>query len=114
MNEKTPKLRRREFLANLLFAGGALTVTSLQSQLGELAFEQKIEEGWELPEEIEDRLKRNPPLNPRPRPRPTKTPRPRPQPRPPRPQPKGSRTPPMPGGMRVPPPKGKGTLPSSQ
>lgn len=43
---RAPRLRRRQFLANLLFAGGALTLGSLQSA-------QAMEEpkdGWTLPD----------------------------------------------------------------
>jgi hypothetical protein len=59
-NRPAPKLPRREFLANLLFAGGALTVTALQKEYGLVArreadnkpADQKDpRDGWELPDE---------------------------------------------------------------
>jgi hypothetical protein len=45
------RLPRREFLANLLFCGGALSVAALQSEFGILAQTDPKDEGWELPED---------------------------------------------------------------
>jgi hypothetical protein len=52
-NPNNPKSRlpRREFLANLLFAGGILSVTALQSEYGVVASAGPKDEGWELPED---------------------------------------------------------------
>ena len=51
---KSPHLPRREFLANILFAGGALTLSSFQGEL--LAFTPADpKEGWELPEDGESK-----------------------------------------------------------
>lgn len=66
------KLKRRQFIANLLFAGGTLAASSFLAQV-EAA---PVEEGWELPDNVEDRLK---PVPPKPKPKP-KPPRPRPEP----------------------------------
>ena len=67
------KLQRRKFLANLLFAGGALSVAALQGEL--LAQPNPEDEGWELPKDWN-----KPDLKPKPKqtptPRPTKTPPP--------------------------------------
>lgn len=63
------KLRRREFLANLLFATGALSASAFLTRAEEL-------EGWELPPSVEKRL------SPQPSPPP-----PRPCPPPPKPEP---------------------------
>ncbi|MCA9793186.1 MAG: hypothetical protein KC910_15360 [Candidatus Eremiobacteraeota bacterium] len=85
------KLRRREFLANLLFATGALSASAFLTRAEEL-------EGWELPPEVEKRLSPAPPPPPRP------TPPPRPEPvvrgrvRVPEPQP------PLPGSIAPPAP----------
>ncbi len=48
---RNSKLPRREFLANLLFTGGLLSVASLQSEYGLLAKRDPKDEGWTLPED---------------------------------------------------------------
>jgi hypothetical protein len=53
MKDKS-KLPRREFLANLLFAGGALTVCGLQSEYGLLAKRDPKQDGWELPDDLKE------------------------------------------------------------
>lgn len=68
------RFRRRAFLADLLFAGGGLAVAALTGEPTQLA-DGPVEDGWDLPKDVEDRLKPEP-EKPRPRPRP----RPRPQP----------------------------------
>lgn len=44
------KLPRREFLANLLFAGGFLTVTALDERYPLLCRKDPPESGWEMPD----------------------------------------------------------------
>lgn len=47
------KLPRREFLANLLFAGGMLSVTALKNEYGLVAHRSPKDDGWELPDDDE-------------------------------------------------------------
>lgn len=90
MGEKRKK--RREFLADLLFVGGALTVGTFFTQMNEEA--QGAYDGWVFPKEIDKKLKATPqPGQPRPQPRPRPRPQPRPQP-----------TPRVDGGVSVPEP----------
>ena len=97
------KLPRREFLANLLFCGTALSVTGLQSSYDLVARRDPKKDGWELPQDKkrpqpeddgwelpEDLLETNDPPKPPPRP----------------PQPRGSVRQPD-GGVRLPEPPGK-------
>lgn len=100
------RLKRRDFLANILFAGGALTLASLERALAE-----PVPEGWDLPEN----WKNNPdpdwelppdwkdPKPDRPQPRPMPHPRPRPRPRPTPPNPRGGVRPPHLKGVVKPP-----------
>lgn len=104
------KLPRREFLANLLFAGGVLSVGGLQSEYGLLAKRdpKKETDGWELPDDLKESRPKTEPdgwelpedlMDPPPVIR---------QP-PPRPQPpvRGRVCPPRPpGSLQVPPPDG--------
>lgn len=53
MKDKS-RLPRREFLANLLFAGGALTVCGLQTEYGLVAKRDPRQEGWELPDDLKE------------------------------------------------------------
>lgn len=69
-------LRRREFLADLLFASGALAAGSFAT--AQKAAAAPIEEGWTLPRDLERRLNPPRPHIP-PRPRPVPSPRPEPQ-----------------------------------
>ena len=84
---KKSTMRRREFLANLLFASGALSVTGFQLQ-AETARKDPKDEGWQLPSDWKDNQEKDgwelpedlfegsdPPPNP---PRPPKPPPPRP------------------------------------
>ncbi len=65
------KLKRRQFIANLLFAGGTLAASSFLAQV-EAA---PVEKGWELPDDVKDRLEPKPePPKPQPRPRHRPTP----------------------------------------
>lgn len=84
------KLRRREFIANLLFAGGALSLVTLQ---GKIAANDPEDEGWQLPPDWNN-------------PQPQKTPRPRPT-RTPEPIVRGRVAPPLAGKPVAPPPKKK-------
>lgn len=77
-NTKETRMQRRQFLANLLFAGGALTLAGLQ---GAQAAEHPTD-GWTLPELGQTD------------PRPTPTPPPQPQPQP-QPLPAGKPAPPV-------------------
>lgn len=52
MNEKRSKLPRREFLANLLFAGGVLSVCGLQNSYDMVARRDPEKDGWELPDDL--------------------------------------------------------------
>lgn len=52
MNEKKSKLPRREFLANLLFAGGVLSVCGLQNSYDMVARRDPEKDGWELPDDL--------------------------------------------------------------
>jgi len=81
-NSKGPtehRIQRREFLANLFFCGGVLTVSALQSEYGLLARRDPEEDGWELPKdeppseqetdwELPDDLLQTTPPPPEPRP----------------------------------------------
>ena len=107
------KLPRREFLANLLFCGTALSVTGLQSSYDLVARRDPKKDGWELPE---DKLK------PRPEDDGWELPEdllettdpPKPPPRPPRPHPHPQGRVRRPdGGVRLPEPPGKVTPPPS-
>ena len=107
-NPPQRKLPRREFLANLLFAGGAISVTSFQAEYGGIALDPK-DDGWELPDdkgsskkddwELPDDLLDSP------------EPKPNPKCPPPQPHPAGGRRPPRPpqppGGIRPPHIRGK-------
>lgn len=86
-------LKRRQFLANLLFAGGAVSVAGIQASFAE--GQRPVEEGWDLPDDL---------LEPTDPPKPP----PQPQPRPPRPDPQPD------GGMRVPQPRGEVQPPKLQ
>ena len=101
---------RREFLANLLFAGTAISVVGLQSEYDLVARKDPKDEGWKLPEdwkdsdetegwELPDDLMQNP--NP-----------PKPEPHPhPRPEPAGGVRPPhIRGKVKPPPPPLKGDV----
>jgi hypothetical protein len=103
----TPLLRRRQFLANLLFAGGALTFASLQGAAAQLP----IEDGWVLPPDLERRLKNKTGSRMDPVPEPTEpSPPPADSALPPPTRPQGGLTPsvpPLPGGFRLPPDRGK-------
>ena len=112
MSDDNPKhgyrMQRRQFLANLLFAGGALTLAGLQS--AEAA--EAPTDGWTLPD-----LSQNDP-KPSPTPPPQQPPKPPPQPptagvpvpaggvrpAPPPPQPKGAVAPPREGDPAPPKP----------
>ena len=101
------KKSRREFLANLLFTGVALTASSFQEKLEYLAATDP-KEGWELPDDLESNesadgwsLPEGLLDSPSPAPRP-KCPRPRPRPRP---------YPMPPGGVRPPHARGKFVVP---
>ena len=52
MNDKKAKLPRREFLANLLFAGGVLSVCGLQDSYDIVARRDPKKDGWELPDDL--------------------------------------------------------------
>lgn len=95
---QSPRMRRRQFLANLLFAGGALTFAGLQAAQAE----EHPTDGWTLPDLSQTD----------PKPSPTPAPTPRGEPTPP-PQPQGSPppNPPLPGKPAPPPPRGKVVLP---
>jgi hypothetical protein len=94
------RLPRRQFLANILFTGGALTVVALQSEYG-LADPSKpkdkgrelpkgkpqAKDGWDLPDDLMDSP--NPPPNP--------------SPTPPPPPPQGAMRPPQTRGRVKPP-----------
>ena len=84
MTERSEEIRlpRRQFLANLLFAGGMVTLSGLQSAQAQ----QNPTDGWTLPD-----------LN---SPNPEPTPRPKPKPKPKKPEPH----PPLPGRPKPPPP----------
>lgn len=110
MNEKSSskKLPRREFLANLLFAGTALSVAGLQTEYDLVARKDPKEEGWKLPEdwkkseqtdgwELPDDLLEN--SN-------QPEPPPHPRPKPPPPQPPGGIRPPQIRGKYLPPADG--------
>lgn len=84
------RLKRREFIANILFAGGALSLASLDGVVA-----GPIEDGWELPDDWKNSAP--PPKRPKPRPKP-------PKPRPP--VDGGVRPPRPPGGIRPPQPRG--------
>ena len=86
------RLKRRKFLANLLFAGGALSLSGLQAAQAQ----QNPTDGWTLPD-----------LN-QSDPKPTPTPPPPPVRGEPIPQPQ---PPPTPGRPAPPPPRGKVVLP---
>jgi hypothetical protein len=99
------KLPRREFLANLLFAGGMLSVAGLQSEYDLVAKRDPKDDGWKLPEDwkenqekegwvLPDDLMDSPPNPPKPQPRPPK----------PVPQPDGGVRPPIRGKVRPPAP----------
>ena len=104
---RTPLLKRRQFLANLLFAGGALTFASLQGAAAQVP----IEDGWVLPQDLERRLKSKTGSRMDPVPKPTEpTPPPADSALPPATRPQGGLTPsvpPLPGGFRLPSDKGK-------
>lgn len=91
MKERSEEIRfpRRQFLANLLFAGGMVTLSSLQAAQAQ----QSPTDGWTLPD-----------LN-------TPSPQPTPRPKPKTPKP----TPPLPGKPRppIPPPTAGVPLPPS-
>lgn len=129
--KENSKLKRRQFLANLLFAGGALTVCGLQSQAAlaaepkeksckepdQIAQRDPKDDGWELPDDLYGKPKGNkdgwelPPdyKNPNPKPQPQPRPQPRPQPYP---QPMGAVPAPQPdGGVRPPQVRGKVVAP---
>lgn len=104
---KPEQLKRRDFLANILFAGGVLTLAGLEKALAE-----PVPDGWELPKDWKDSNSdwelpkdwKNPqpkPEQPQPRPRPRPHPHPRPQP------PGGVRPPHMKGVVRPPRPNEK-------
>ena len=102
-------MRRREFLANILFAGGLLSVTGFQSQYHQVARkdpdkqdwqlpddwkDNREKDGWELPEDLFDS--------------PTPPPNPPSPPQPPPPPPKGRVHPPHIRGKVAPPrPRGE-------
>lgn len=108
----THRMKRRHFLANLLFAGGAITLAGLQS--AEAA--EGPTDGWTLP----DLSQNDPKPSPTPPPEPPQPPRP-PQPPtagvpvpagglkppPPPPRPKGNVAPPQEGDPAPPKPKSK-------
>ena len=119
MNDKKAKLPRREFLANLLFAGGVLSVCGLQESYDMVARRDPKKAGWELPDDLtesrpddaddgwelpEDLMDSPPPVikNP-PRPVPPEPPI-RGSVRPPQPD-GGMRPPQVPGKVKCPPPK---------
>lgn len=104
-DETTPttngyRLKRRQFLANLLFAGGALSLSGLQAAHAQ----QNPTDGWTLPDLSQS--------DPKPTPTPPPT-RGEPIPQPPPPPPPGTSTPPPPTPDRPapPPPRGKVVLP---
>lgn len=104
------RVPRREFLANLLFCGTALSVAGLQSNYDLVARRDPKEEGWEMPE---DRKKKAPKddgwelpedlLNSTPS-RPPK----------PVPQPQGGKKPPQVRGIVKPPDLGDVSLPKKE
>lgn len=84
---RASRLKRRHLLANLLFAGGLLTLSSLQP-----AAATPIEEGWVLPQDLRERLER--------------TTGSRLDPVPPEPETAPTPPPPHPGGVVAPKPQG--------
>lgn len=112
MNEKKAKLPRREFLANLLFAGGVLSVCGLRDSYDKVARREPKKDGWELPDDLtesrsddaddgwelpEDLMDSPPPVIKNP-----------PRPVPPEPPIRGGVRPPQPdGGVRPPQVRGK-------
>lgn len=104
-NAPKNKVPRREFLANLLFCGAALSVAGLQSEYDLVARRNPEDEGWELPKDepkkppkedwkLPDDLMDSPEPPPRKPPRPPVRGRVRP------PQILGKVKPPPPGGVR--------------
>ena len=90
------RLRRRQFLANLLFAGGMVTLAGLQQAQAQ----QDPTDGWTLPD------LNTPPTGPAPPPRRGDPAPPAPPSPPPRPVPPGKMIPPNPRGRVVTPPDG--------
>lgn len=93
MDPQGHRLKRRQFLANLLFAGGALTLGGLQSAQAQ----EDPTEGWSLPDLQDPPKDDKPPGNPPP---------PQPPPPPtagvPLPQPPGERPPNIMGLRAIP------------
>ena len=69
---KEKKTKRRAFLADLLFVSGGITAAAFVAKYNQVA-EAPIEEGWELPPDVNKRLKPNPKNQPKPKPKPKPT-----------------------------------------
>lgn len=96
-------MRRREFLANLLFAGGLLTVGGLQAQYPTVARKDPEKEGWQLPKDWKEKNEEDGWEIPDDLMQPTEPPAPQPPPKPPEPMPNGGIRQPDPRGRYLPP-----------
>lgn len=99
---KKKSLKRRQFLANLLFAGGLLSVGGLQEASAQK--KDPKDEGWVLPKDLMDS----------PDPKPTETPHPPLPGKPIPPQPPGADKPPQLEGDVAPPTAGVPIPPEHQ